>query len=328
MIFKCQNCGANALWSPEKGAVYCPHCDSINSEEAVTMSSDIFQCGACGAPMEPKQYDSANKCEHCGAYTIFEERISGEYTPHLILPFQVGKEKAKELIRKEFGKKLFLPTSFLKEASLNQMEGDYVPFFLYDFGCDYRFTAKGKKIRRWRSGDTEFTETSIYQIYRHMSAEFERMPADASLSMPDDEMDLLEPYNYDTMVNFEPKYMSGFLGERYSVDGATLEPRARQKARNDAGGMMRASVVGYEGVVPEMDDCRITTQAQNYALLPVWNYTFRFKGKDYFFRLNGQTGKLVGNAPISIGKVLGYSATVFACVAAIGCALNGILGVM
>ena len=85
------------------------------------------------------------------------------------------KEQAKEILRKEFGKKLFVPSSFLKAASLDKMEGDYVPFFLYDFDCKYRFAAKGKKIRKWRSGNTEYTETSIFQIYRDMDVDFSRI---------------------------------------------------------------------------------------------------------------------------------------------------------
>lgn len=327
MIFKCKNCGANTVWSPEKDAMCCPHCDSIDSEEMVS-GNDMFQCAACGAPMQPKQYDSANKCEHCGAYTIFEERISGEYEPHLILPFKVSKEAAKELIKKEFGRKIFLPSTFLKEAYLDKLEGDYVPFFLYDIDCRYRYAGKGKKIRRWTLGDTEYTETSIFQIYRDMEVDFKRIPADASLSMPDGEMDLLEPYDYNSLIGFAPKYMSGYLGEIYSVAGETLEPRAKKKARSDAGILMRESITGYDSVMPEMDECRCDTSAQNYALLPVWNYIYHFNGKDYFFRLNGQTGKLVGKAPVSVGKLIGYAATFFACITAAGALLKGILGVI
>lgn len=327
MIFKCRNCGADILWSPEKGSMCCPHCESIDSEEMIA-SSNMSQCAACGAPMQPKQYDSANKCGHCGAYTIFEQRISGEYEPHLILPFAIGKEKAKELIRQEFGKKLFLPSNFLKESYLDKIEGDYIPFFLYDFDCRYRFTAKAKKIRRWTSGNREYTETSIFQIYRDMDVDFSRIPVDASIAMPDGEMDLLEPYNYGALVNFQAKYMSGYLGEVYSVSGDALEPRAKQKARSDAATLMRESIVGYDSVTPEMDDCRCDRTARNYALLPVWNYVYRFNGKDYFFRLNGQTGKLVGKAPISFEKVAAYAATLFAGIVAIGALLRGILGVI
>lgn len=327
MIFKCKNCGANILWAPDKNSMCCPHCESIDSEEMVT-GTNMAQCAACGAPMQPKQYDSANKCEHCGAYTIFEERISGQYEPHLILPFAISKEKAKELIKKEFGKKIFLPSNFLKASYLDKIEGDYIPFFLYDYNCNYRFSGQGKKVRHWTSGDTEYTETSIYQIYRDMHVDFSRIPADASIAMPDGEMDLLEPYDYGAMVRFMPKYMSGYLGEMYSVSGETLEPRARQKARNDASALMKESIVGYSSVTPGMDECHCDNTAQNYALLPVWNYVYRFNGKDYFFRLNGQTGKLVGKAPISIGKMVAYAATLFASVTAICALLNGILGVI
>lgn len=327
MIFKCRSCGANTVWSPEKDRMCCPHCESIDSDEEVR-NDNMFQCAACGAPMQPKEYDSATKCEHCGAYTIFEERISGEYLPHLILPFKVGKQKAKDLIKQEFGKKLFLPSSFLKESYLDKMEGDYIPFYLFDFDCHYRFAGKGKKIRRWTVGDTEYTETSIFQIYRDMDVDFSRIPADASIAMPDGEMDLLEPYDYGEMTGFEPKYMSGFFAERYSVSKESLEPRARQKARNDAGALMKSSITGYNSVMPEMDDCQCRTKAENYALLPVWNYIYRFRGKDYFFRLNGQTGKLVGKAPISIGKVTAYAVTLFGCITVIGALINGILGVI
>lgn len=305
----------------------CPHCDSLDSEEQVK-SSEMFQCANCGAPMEPKQYDSASKCEHCGAYTIFEERISGGYEPHLILPFHISKAKAKETIRAEFGKKLFLPSSFLKEAYLDKMEGDYIPFFLFDFDCNYRYAGRGKKVRVWRSGNTEYTETSIYDIYRDMDVDFTKMPVDASTAMPDGEMDLLEPFDYSEMLDFQPKYMSGFLGEMYSESPEVLEPRARTKARSDAERLMHESIHGYNSVTPTMQDLQCNKKLERYALLPVWNYVYQFKGKKYFFRLNGQTGKLVGKAPVSVGKAIGYSMTLFASISAIGLLINGILGVL
>lgn len=327
MLFKCKNCGANTVWSPEHDRMCCPHCDGIDSEEMVT-SDNAYQCLLCGAPMEPGQYDSAVKCEHCGAYTIFDERISGQYEPHLVIPFKISKEKAKEIIREQFQKKIFLPSTFLKEAYLDKMEGDYIPFFLFDIHCHYRYFAEGKKVRTWTVGDTQYTETSIYHIYRTMDNHFDRVPADASLSMPDHEMDLLEPFDYSAMYPFAPKYMSGFRGELYSVDGNALEPRAKTKVRNDAIALMQSSIAGYASVIPRCDDCQCETERQNYALLPVWNYTYRYRGKEYKFRLNGETGKMVGKAPMSIGKVIACSATVFTLVTVMGYMIQTIMGVL
>lgn len=327
MIFKCKSCGSNTVWSPDHNKMCCPHCDSLDSEELIT-NENQYQCLSCGAPMEPEQYDSAIKCGHCGAYMIFDERIQGKYEPHLVIPFKISKAKAKEIIREQFKKKVFLPSGFLKEASLDELEGNYIPFFLYDIHCHYRYSAKGKKIRTWVSGDIQYTETSTYQIYRTMDADFNRVPTDASVSMPDREMDLLEPFDYTGMYSFEPKYMSGYRGELYSIEGETLEPRAKAKVRKDAEVLLKESITGYASVIPECNDCQCQTNKEQYALLPVWNYTYRYRGKNYRFCLNGETGKMVGKAPMSIGKMIGCSATIFALVTAMGYMIQAMVEVL
>ena len=35
-----------------------------------------------------------------------------------------------------------------------------MPFWLYDYQADYDYAGEGIKVRRWTSGDTEYTETS------------------------------------------------------------------------------------------------------------------------------------------------------------------------
>ena len=75
-----------------------------------------LECANCGAPLEVSRYTSACRCEHCGCYAILEERVEGEYTPHLILPFQISKEKAVELLRKEFQSRYFTPASLARSA--------------------------------------------------------------------------------------------------------------------------------------------------------------------------------------------------------------------
>ncbi|MCR5654127.1 MAG: hypothetical protein K6G07_00585 [Lachnospiraceae bacterium] len=328
MFFKCKNCGANTVWNPEKRRMCCPHCESIDSEDMVTSTEDMVSCPACGAPIQPKQYESATKCEHCGSYIIFEERINGELLPHLILPFLISKEKAKEEIKKQFGKMLFVPFGFLREASLDKMEGDYVPFFLFDMHGHYQYSGKGRKVRTWISGNTEFTETSIYQITRDMTVDYSRVPADASLAMPDGQMDLLEPYDYQGMTQFHPRFMSGFFGEYYSVGAEAVLPRALAKTKESARHLLQGSIGGYSSVSPEVDNYQAQVMEQNYALLPVWRYVYSYRGKNYNFYLNGQTGKLVGDPPIAKGKLVAYGLTVFAGVAAMVFSILSVAGVL
>ena len=62
---------------------------------------------------------------------------------------------------------------------------------------------------------------------------------------------------------------------------------------------------------------KLTSKAENYALLPVWIYSYHYKDKVYPFHVNGQTGKIVGKVPISARKVVGYGITLWGILTAI-----------
>lgn len=327
MVFKCKNCGANAIFSPERGTMFCPYCDSENSQE-IAPGEGINFCINCGGELNSGDYMSAVRCEHCGSYSIFEERTQGQYEPHLILPFKIGRKAAQELIKAEFKKKPFLPSDFIQEAKMSQMEGMYVPYFMYDFNCRYQLKGTGHKVRVWRSGNKEYTETSIFDIRRDMSVAFNKIPVDSSLSMPDEDMDILEPFDYSALEAFQTKYMSGFLAEKYNLSSEELEPRARQRAEEDARGLMDRTLEGYTTVSERQEDVTMDAMQSYYALLPVWNYKYTYHGKCYPQKLNGQTGKLSGKMPVSIPKTIAYTATVFFGVMIIGNLLNRIMGVL
>lgn len=317
MIFKCRNCGGNVIYDPQRKKMYCPHCEGIDSEEPVA-GGGITQCSNCGAPLQIGPFASAGKCAHCGSYLIFEERVQGQFTPHLILPFKISRTEAEAKLKGEFGKRLFAPSSFLSRASLQRMEGMYVPFFMYDYRVNYEWAGKGRKVRVWRRGDTEYTETSVFQIIRNMEADFSKIPVDASNVMEDGAMDLLEPYDYKALENFQMKYMSGFVGEMYNQGAQQLEPRAHRKAERDSEELMMQTIVGYSSVIPEHRNLQVHQTAADYALLPVWTYYYEYQGKTYTFYVNGQTGKIIGQAPLSKAKAFGYSASVFGYVLIIG----------
>ena len=316
MIFKCKNCGGNAVYAPEKGKMYCPHCESTDSEERFDDNS-MVQCVNCGAPLQISEYTSAWKCEHCGSYLILNERVEGGYEPQLLLPFYVSRQAAVAAMEQEFSRRLFAPSDFMSTKSLEKMEGVYVPFWLYDFDADYDFAGEGTKVRTWRSGDTEYTETSYYEVIRRMDVDFDRIPVDASYAMEDGCMDLMEPYDYRALVDFAPKYMSGFLGEIYNQGAAELSERAREKAKEASVQLLQESISGYTTVRPYHKNLNLQGKKTSYALMPVWQYDYRYRGKVYRYHVNGQTGKVIGVTPVSKARVIGYGASVFAAVTAI-----------
>jgi len=313
MIFKCKNCGGNTLFNPEKGMMVCPHCEGENSDDKLVSTEYMQSCANCGAPMEDaiKMHTSATKCPSCGTYVVLDERVEGTYKPDVIIPFKVSKNNAIDLLRKEFGKRVFTPAGFLSNASVNKIEGTYVPFFMYDYDTDTNYSARATKVRTWRDGKYEYTETSYYQVEREMKASFDDVPIDASEAMEDTYMDLLEPFDYSNLENFSDRYMSGFLGEKYNMPSEDLEDRAHSKIGGAVDGLIRESVAGYTTVTNESKHTNWSKKRVRYALLPVWEYVFRYQGNDYKFHVNGETGKVVGKTPVAKNRVVGYGATVF-----------------
>lgn len=316
MLFRCKNCGGNVVYEPGRAKMYCPHCEGVDSEDVVRGGS-LTQCVNCGAPIQVQNYASAGRCEHCGSYLIFEERVEGIYEPHMILPFKISKDSAIGAMEAEFHRRMFTPSDFLSAKSLEKMVGIYVPFWLYDYNACYDYVGEGTRVRSWRSGNTEYTETSFYEVVRRMDVDFDKIPVDASYAMEDGVMDLMEPYSYHMLEGFDAKYMSGFYGEIYNQSAPELEGRAQEKARHSSEELMRQSLQAYNTVRPLRKDLNLQRNGVRYALMPVWEYLYRYRGKTYQYHVNGQTGKVIGTTPVSMGKVIGYGASVFALVTAI-----------
>lgn len=325
MIFQCKNCGGNVIYSPEKKAMYCPFCDSIGSEQRKDTEGDIRICPNCGGEVPAGEYDSAARCPYCDNYIIFKERVEGEFAPDLVIPFQYSRDMVKKLLRERFAQCIFAPVDFLSEAMLDTMEGIYVPFWLYDYNVNCSFQGEGRKVRIWQSGETEYTETSIYDIYRDMDIDFEKIPVDASVKMPDEVMDLMEPYQYGQLQPFRPEFMSGFTGERYNFTSEQLESRAKGKMEGDAGELLRETVTGYGTVTTRSQQVNVVGHRERYGLLPVWVYTYSYKDQTYPFYINGQTAKIVGKTPVSAAKVWAYGATLWVLLTAILALIYGIL---
>lgn len=327
MIFKCKNCGGNAVYHPEKKAMWCPHCDSLDSQERVD-SENMENCTNCGAPLEQiGEFTSALKCAHCGAYIILKDRVEGSNRPHLILPFEISQEKAIEIIKKEFGNRILTPDSFLTHATMDSFEGSYVPFWLYDYLSQIDYEGKATKVRVFRSGQYEVTETSHYQVVRRLDVQFDKVPIDASSRMADDIMDLMEPYEYKALEAFEEKYMSGFRGEMVNFPETQEEQRVIDKVKSSAESLLSETISGYTTCVPLHKNINMLKQKAQYALMPVWIYRYQFRGKEYVYHVNGQTGKVIGKTPTDKRKAWIYSAAVAFMVGMIWQSICWILGV-
>lgn len=311
MQFRCVNCGGNVIYDPKSGHMICASCNSQDTEEIVKQN-DSYICVSCGGKLTVNEYTSATRCEYCGTYNIIDEKVTYPYGPDLVLPFRFSKEQATELLRKEFKDKLFCPHDFLSERTLENLEGDYVPFWMYSYDTEAIWEGIGTKVRTWRSGNTEYTETSKYQVARELEIDFNRIPADASIAMPDKIMDLMEPYEYEDLKGFDAKYLSGYTAETYNQTPDGVEVRAKAKADRDAREWLNSTLTGYNSLSPTKSQIIHKPRAREFAVMPVWKYVYRYHSRNYEYYINGQTGKVYGTMPKSTGRILFTGGTMLA----------------
>ena len=274
-----------------------------------------YSCPSCGAEILCDETTAATACPYCGNPTIVPGQLGGNLKPDYVIPFKLEKKEAVAALNRHYKGKIFLPKSFKNQNHIEEIQGVYVPFWLFDGETDADITFDATRIHSHREGDEEVTITEHYRVRRKGTVCFKKVPVDGSSKMPDAHMDAIEPFDYSELKPFSTAYLPGYLADKYDVDAEACAQRADERIRTSTEEALAASVIGYASVTPEQVDIRLQRGQVKYALLPVWMLHTGWQGKQFLFAMNGQTGKLIGDLPVSKGRVATWAAGVF-CVAA------------
>lgn len=272
----------------------------------------VYSCPSCGAELICDQSTAATACPYCGNPAIVPGQFSGALRPDYILPFRLSKDDAVQALRAHYKGKPFLPRSFTSANHIEQIQGVYVPFWLFDGGAEGAASYRASNTNVYETGDYEITETRHYHVVRAGSLAFEKIPVDASSKMPDDHMDSIEPFDYAQLRPFSTAYLPGYLADKYDVTIDDSRDRADTRCRETLAQALRDTVTGYGACVTEREDIALRRGKVHYALLPVWMLSTKWHGQDFLFAMNGQTGKLVGDLPTDRGRFWGMFAAIAA----------------
>ncbi len=279
--------------------------DSWDNEDLKMVS---YSCPSCSGEIICDENTAATCCPYCGNPTVIPGQFKGDLKPDFIIPFKLSKEQAVEALKKHYKGKFFLNRRFKDDNHINEIQGLYVPFWLYSGVAHADMSFHATRVMRHREGDYEVVNTSHYNIRRSGELSFNDIPADASLKMDDDFMDSIEPFDYRDFKEFSTAYMPGFLADKYDVSADECSKRANLRAANSTASMLRDDVVGYATVTETGRSVSINKGFVKYAMMPVWILNTKYKDKNFQFMMNGQTGKLVGNLPVDWPKTLIFTA--------------------
>ncbi|NUN13293.1 MAG: zinc ribbon domain-containing protein [Myxococcales bacterium] len=342
--FPCKACGAKMVFHPGQTALRCAHCDYTedipkSSEEVREHSFDDtppksamtgygvdhrrLECKQCGATTEVEPHIVAYRCAFCASnHVVPQEQSLAVLRPESVLPFRFERERCLDVFRLWLNRLWFRPNTLKKLAQSGDIQGVYLPFWTYDTLTQSYWTAEagyhyyetvtsrdsnGKQVTRqvqrtrWEpvSGDhTEFFDDVLVQ---------------ASPSADPSIVRRLEPYPTKELLPYKPDYLSGFLAEDYRSDMVECWPVAKDRIDSAIRAACARKVPG-----DTQRNLRVNTGYYNrtykLCLLPVWIAAYLYNGKSYVYMVNGVTGKVEGQAPLSWIKVISFVVVLLAAV--------------
>lgn len=263
-----------------------------------------FNCSSCGAQLIVDQVTAVTSCPYCGNNAVVPGQLSDMLKPDLVIPFKKSKQDAIDALQDYYGNKRFLPDTFTANNHLEEVQGVYVPFWLYTGNATGDYTFNGEIITTWSDTENMYTQTDHYDLHRVASMNFERIPVNGSTRMPDAHMDAIEPFDYSELTDFSVAYLPGYVTDRYDRNVVDCDPHARKRAEQTCVQTIQGTTGEFQNVHVSGGGSDVKWNQMAYALLPVWMLHTKWDGKDYLFAMNGQTGKLIGDLPIDQGKVV------------------------
>lgn len=334
--FTCPSCGAPQKFSPATGKLTCEFCNTetvidspeqiireydfheavstLESEESKIISKEV-SCQKCGASFTITPYSFSSNCPYCGTPAITD--FIQDITPKSLIPFSITQKDAQMRFLKWVGSRWFAPNAFKKYLDGDRkLTGYYLPYWTYDSDTVSQYqgqrgdvyyvtvtktvTDNNGRRRQIRVQEPRIRWTPASGV---VYVSFDDVTIGASKTISRAILDSLEPWNTGNLKSFDEKYLSGFEAEEYTIGldngfefaKAKMSFKIEQNVRQDIGG-------------DQQQIHALNTQHNNVTykniLLPVWTASFKWKDKEYNYAINAQTGKLVGERPYSITKIV------------------------
>ena len=149
---------------------------------------------------------------------------------------------------------------------------------------------------------------------RDAALAFDNLPVDASGRIEDRLMDSLEPFNTAETKPFDMRYLAGFTADRFDQKKDDISARASGRMKKSTYSIVDSQAAAGFGSVSRTSGRLNADVKAKYILFPVYMFDISYRGSNYHFAVNGQTGKVVGDIPTDSGVSFLYFLKRFAIV--------------
>lgn len=223
---------------------------------------------------------------------IYKEASSNNNTNIInqSIPFEVNERKAKKLFKLKSYYNILAKPSY----TLDKIQ---IPSWYFHILGQCTLEGVGTKLKDTTSKELRNTETHYYETVRSVESDFGYRRKSACNTITDEQLDDLGEFDYssaitiDTPISADRKINEATMHMRkVLIDETTQNAKSYLNEYN--------SMYYYEG------QDQLVILEKRLVLLPLWKFTFRHSHKDWTLLMNGQTGEIHGQIPISIPRLL------------------------
>jgi predicted RNA-binding Zn-ribbon protein involved in translation (DUF1610 family) len=339
----CPECGGELEWNAGKQALACPYCGFIpkdqptRGEQAVNaIVEHDLESALANVSAEGRGYGAATtqvKCQSCQAISVFEpgrvaqrcefcgspsivayEQARDAVSPESLLPVKLDQGQVRDLLKRWYASRWFAPDRLKSAALTDQLHGIYLPYWTFDARAhadwqaesgDYYYENVTRTNAQGQRFNSQERRVRWYHTRGSLDHAFDDNLVPGTTGVRIDLLRQVEPFPTATLAPYDPAFVRGWTVERYQIDLRRAADIGREQMDAALRALCAAQVPG--------DTHRNLQVHATYAgrtfkhiLVPVWLVTYTFGATTFQTVVNGHTGAIAGDRPISWVKVFFY----------------------
>ncbi len=322
--FTCPDCGGGLTYDILSGEMKCDACgrrrrvsDLPREKAGGTMAVTAFRCPQCGAELLSADTEATAFCSFCGSDVVLTGKLTDARRPDRIVPFKIDREKCERIYREHLDAYPLAPSDLKTQETVSRFRPVYIPFWDYHVRSSGPVTAL-EGFKTYTQGDYRYEE----QYALDVTADIDQTGIlyDASTAFEDETAARLR-HDIRDAVPFHPAYLSGAYAQVSDVTPETYRDEAVASAARHFMEKVRKKMdltsVGTTADVGRDYGLKDVSVEQDMVMMPVWLLAKREGGRVMYTAVNGRTGEVVCDVPVSLAKAAALTAALAAAIFAL-----------